>query len=238
MQRFPADPARRVELEGVGEVPRPTDVDADATGFTRLRSLRVYAFSAGQVIRGEAEDDEVCVVAVSGRVSLEVTGPASASFSGEGRASPFRGDPLAIYLPPGHGYVLTVHEDAEVAYARARAVGRFEPRELRAAPETVGAGAAQHERRALLAPGDAEHLRCEEIRIPDGHWRFAADARDLDALAYYRLKPPTGFALHRAGREVLVLADRDTVGSERVGDVLAVPPGCDLYALRVTAGAD
>jgi len=238
MRRFPADPGRRVHVEGVGDVPRPTDVDAAATGFTRLRSLRVDSLSAGQVVRGEAEDDEVCVVVLDGRATLEVRGPTCASFAGEGRSSPFEGEPLAVYLPPGHGYVLTVHEDAEVAYARAQAAGRFGPRALTAALEGVGTGAAEHERRALLAPGDAEHLRCEELRIPSGHWRFAADARDLDALAYYRLRPPTGFALHRAGREVLVLADRDTVASERVGDVLAVPPGGDLYALRVTAGAD
>jgi len=238
MHRFPADPGRRIHLEGVGEVPRPTDVDREATGFTRLHSLRVHAFSAGQVIRGEAEDDEVCVVVLDGRATIEVTGPTAATFDGEGRRSPFRGDPLAVYLPPGHGYVLTIHEDADVACARARGTGRFGPRALTAAADTVGTGAAEHERRALLSAGDAEHLRCEEIRIRDGHWRFAADARDLDALAYYRLKPPTGFALHRAGREVVVLADRDTVGSERVGDVLAVPPGCDLYVLRITAGAD
>ncbi len=123
MRVIPADPGRTVELPGVGPCPRPVDIDAAATGFRRLATLRVYRFAAGVEVHGESEGDEVFVIALAGRVALAVEGahPLDAML-GPGRPG--------LYMPPGHGYRLVPDGDAVVAYARAAATGRVPTRQV------------------------------------------------------------------------------------------------------------
>lgn len=117
MQIIDADPRRMIDLPGVGPCPRPVDIDQRVTGFSTLKSLRIYAFSKGQVIAGESEEDEVYVVPLGGAIGLTVTGacPMVSEMSDAG----LRG----LYMPPDHAYRLTAQEDVQVAYARAAAVG-------------------------------------------------------------------------------------------------------------------
>lgn len=113
------DPTRMIDLPGIGPCPRPVDIDQSVTGFDTLKSLRIYDFSAGQVIEGESEGDEVYVVPFGGAVEMNISGahPLSLALSEDAT----RG----LYMTPDHGYRLTPSTaQVQVAYARAGAAGK------------------------------------------------------------------------------------------------------------------
>ncbi len=122
MQRIAPDFNRRIDLPGVGPCPRPVDIDQSVTGFGDLVSLRIYSFSAGSVIEGEAEGDEVFITVMKGRAEIAVIGPENGAFE----LSDSDGARV-LYLPPHYHYRLTPRTDADIAYARARGVGHFGP---------------------------------------------------------------------------------------------------------------
>lgn len=123
MKLMKADHDRRLEIQGVsGLVRRPVDIDASKTGFTDLRSLRIYRFDAGGVVKGHAEDDEVFLVVMTGSVELQISwGPANEFSKMCKLTAPCaaQNDPFVAYLPPHSGYELTVLTEADIAYARA-----------------------------------------------------------------------------------------------------------------------
>jgi len=127
MKLIKADHDRRLEIPGVpGLARRPVDIDRSRTGFTNLRSLRIYRFDAQSVINGHAEEDEVFVVVMAGSVELNVSeanspgGPHSFLLSAAGASGNL---PCVAYLPPDSAYQLIPQTDADVAYARATPVG-------------------------------------------------------------------------------------------------------------------
>lgn len=107
---------RRIDLPGVGPCPRPVDIDRTGTGFRDLVSLRVYAFAAGSTINGEAEDDEVFIVAMRGEADVAITpaGGATAAFALRQGAGT-----RALFMPPHAAYRLSAISDCDIAYARA-----------------------------------------------------------------------------------------------------------------------
>ena len=120
-----ADHDRRIAIPGVPlPVRRPVDVDQAKTGFTVLRTLRIYRFDKESVIEGHAEEDEVFIVVIAGAVELTVTdrsttlGPLTLS-----AADGAEGIHCAAYLPPGAAYKLIPKTGADVAYARATPSG-------------------------------------------------------------------------------------------------------------------
>lgn len=246
--KIPADDARRINLHGVGDVVRPVDIDTGVTRFEQLTSLRIYRFLAGQVIDGEAEGDEVCIVFLSGDVTMEVRGKTTHRWTFEGRKDVFEEAPHAVYLPPRHSYRLTSRGDAEVAYARSSARGDLPPRLIRPREVETETRAGVRIRR-LLGPGDAEHLLCSEMLLAGGTWHpypphkhdedRAGEAR-LEQLSHYRLQPAAAFALARVYTgtvdEQFALLHRDTLAIDEGYHTVAVPPGCTLYSLQVMAG--
>ncbi|MEZ5776913.1 MAG: hypothetical protein R3E44_00985 [Paracoccaceae bacterium] len=119
MQIIEADDTRMIDLPGVGPCPRPVDIDERVTGFTTLKSLRIYRFQPDVTIEGESEGDEVYVAPIGGSVDMEIVGqhPLLADLSAASGNS-------ALYMPPEHAYRLTPRTGTLVAYARAAAVGR------------------------------------------------------------------------------------------------------------------
>jgi 5-deoxy-D-glucuronate isomerase len=117
------DKNRRIEIPGVpAPVERPVDIDQALTGFTSLRTLRIYRFEAASVVEGHAEEDEVFIVLLSGSAELTMSdelasGSASpdpsypVTLSAPGIAS---GVACAAYLPPGGAYKLVAITNAEV----------------------------------------------------------------------------------------------------------------------------
>jgi len=145
MQIIHADPTRMIDLPGVGPCPRPVDIDRSVTGFTRLKSLRIYRFAPNVTIDGESEVDEVYIVPLDGSVAMQISGthPADARLSPSGDR--------ALYMTPDHAYRLTPTAVTHVAYARARATGKV-PTHVVAGPSGVG----------------AEHLRMHLVDLAAG----------------------------------------------------------------------
>ncbi len=129
MRRIQANYDRYVELEGVGPVSRPVDIDQSVTGFETLRTLRIYRFEPGSVIDGHAEEDEVFIIVLSGSVELTMT-----VNSEEGTpallaaASASQNSSCAAYLPPHAAYRLVPNNPADIAYVRATPVGSRPPK--------------------------------------------------------------------------------------------------------------
>jgi hypothetical protein len=227
IRRIAPDPARRVDLPGVGPVPRPLEVGRDVSGLLGV-TLRGYRFAAGHVIDGEAEGDEVAILLASGRVSLEVAaGHAVPAADAErhdldGRAEPFAGDLEGVYLPPHHAYRLRVVEEAEVLYARAVAEGRHPPARLTAGDACVEGSAVRVPSRGARA----EWLRIQEVRVRSaGEWAFMPRG---DAIVVCRLAAGGSAATARAGALRLDLHD---------GDALAVPAGVSVTMSAPAAAA-
>ena len=240
-KKIPSDYNRFINLEGVGDVSRPVDINQTNTGFSELVSLRIYKFLSGQVINGEAEDDEVCIVFLSGDVTMEVSGKENHSWTFQGRKNVFDGLPYVVYLPPHYHYKLSPHSDAEVAYARAKAIGHFSPRLIR--PENIkteilGEGLSEHQVSHLLQTCEAEKLRCAEIRINGGHWQPypPQSSEGLEQLNYYRMKNPNSFSLARLDGEgfdeAMTIKDGDSLAVDKGYHTVAVSPDCTLYGLQ------
>ena len=242
MKVFPTDPTNLITLEGVGEVPRPTDIDPQKTGFNRLVSLRIYAFTAGQVIYGEAEGDEVIIVLLQGDLTVKVTGQQTATRALSGRHTVFGGPAQAVYLPPGYSYRLELRTGAEVAYARARAEGRFPPRFIEARV-VKAAEEAQNDTKVyeILGPGEAEALECVETLTPGGG-RYTVPERfaRAEVLTHYRLEPADTHARYQSGRNgepAATIHQGDTVASQGRDTVVAAP-NQQLYGLTVLVATE
>ena len=150
MNLIDADDTRMIDLPGVGPCPRPVDIDQRVTGFKRLKSLRIYRFVPGPAIHGDSETDEVFILPLSGAFDMQITGahPLTA------RVSAF-GPTRALYMPPGHSYLLTPRSTVTVAYARAEAKGRVATQPV---AETDCGGLAEHLRYRLVQAKAGQHL--------------------------------------------------------------------------------
>lgn len=152
MLRLNSDFSRRIELEGVGPAPRPVDIDQTSTGFSRLVSLRIYSFTPGPPILGEAEGDEVAIVVLNGRCEIAVTGRHAETFMLDATEGA-----RAIYLPPNHHYRLTPLTIVDVAYSRARSTIEKAPRSFAGTPLDEG-GAFDKLTFTLAAVGASDRM--------------------------------------------------------------------------------
>jgi 5-deoxy-D-glucuronate isomerase len=145
MRVIDADPGNMIDLPGVGPCPRPVDIHQGLTGFTTLKTLRIYRFAAGVTIDGESEGDEVWIVPLEGEIAMAITGahPLAARLSLSD----------ALYMPPYHGYRLTPSVPATVAYARAAAQGLY--------PTQLAGGQTEHLAQAQVYLAEGEALVCE-----------------------------------------------------------------------------
>ena len=132
MNLIKADPDRSLEIPGVpGFVRRPVDIDQSRTGFTALRTLRIYRFDADSVINGHAEEDEVFIVVLTGSVELTMSSdnwPDSQRHFTLAAAGDSPNAACAAYLPPHAAYQLIPRSEADIAYARATPVGSRPPK--------------------------------------------------------------------------------------------------------------
>ena len=215
-----SDATRLIDIPGVpAPVRRPVDIDQANTGFSSLRTLRIYRFDAGAVIEGHAEEDEVYIVVLAGSIELtinteeEEAPPETALLSAP---SALREAACAAYLSPGSSYKLIATSETDVAYARAT------PRNVRSpkiftTPEQ-GSGAGIH----LLL----EDTTCAE-RMSFGLLRIDATASPLSfspaAREGERLIHVTGDVPGLS----TVVSKADGPNPERIysGDTLVITPG-------------
>ena len=140
------DATRLIEIPGVpAPVRRPVDVDQAITGFSSLRTLRIYRFDQGSIIEGHAEEDEVYIVVLAGSLELtisteaELACPEPAILCSPGA---LREAACAAYLSPGSSYKLIARSETDVAYARATPRSVRKPKIF--APPEQGAGVGIH----------------------------------------------------------------------------------------------
>jgi hypothetical protein len=161
---FKADHARRIDLEGVGAALRPVDIDQAKTGFSVLRTLRVYRFDPPAVIKGHAEEDEVFIVVLEGEIDLKIRSsrwPHNDTRIDLKAADQGESVVCAAYLPPQAEYELTPRTAADVAYARALPAGGRSPAVFATKPRPVAEG-----RQLLLEESShAERLRLQLWRV-------------------------------------------------------------------------
>lgn len=234
MKRILSDYNRFVNLEGVGEVSRPVDIDQSVTGFSDLVSLRIYKFLSGQIINGEAEDDEVCIVFLSGDVTMEVTGKENHTWVIQGRKTVFDSLPHVVYLPPHYHYKLSPHTDAEVAYARAKARGHFPPRLLE--PKMLEPN-VNDEAVSILREGDAERLCCTELYLSRGQEQTFGELKH-EQLVYARLDPTSSSAFAKLSNmdELMRLTQGDTLAIATNEQVTVRVTDGELYSLHLSVG--
>jgi 5-deoxy-glucuronate isomerase len=199
--------------------------------------------------------DEICIVILSGTVSVKTEGQTWRELSG--RSSVFeQRAPYAVYLPRGHGVTVRAHTPSEIGVASAPGKGRSPARLIE--PETMkrfarGEGLNQRFVCDILPQTEAaDHLLLVEVVTPGGHSSsYPPHKHDTDNLPlessleetyYHRLNPAQGFAFQRVYSddrsldEALAVEDHDVVMVPRGYHPVVVPYGYDSYYLNVMAG--
>jgi 5-deoxy-glucuronate isomerase len=203
-------------------------------------------------------DREMCVVVLSGKVSIEAGTQQWASV-GERRSVFDDIGPYALYAPPGtrvHVANADAGAPAEVAVCDAPASGlhplrMIEPGQVKASVRGQGLN-TRYVRDILPQSETAESLLVVEVRTPAGHSSsyppHKHDADDvpressLEETYYHRLNPPQGFAFQRVYTDerdidqALAVEDHDVVMVPRGYHPVVVPYGYDSYYLNVMAG--
>ena len=224
-------------------------------------SWSYVGFAAYRVRRGDtlavaaAPGDEVCIVVLSGRVSV-TAGEQSWRDIGE-RTSVFQErSPYAVYLPRANNAAIVAHTDAEVAVASAPGTGGIAPRLIEpAAMRRFARGEGLNQRFVcdiLPQSEPADHLLVVEVVTPSGHSSsYPPHKHDTDNLPvessleetyYHRLDPPQGFAFQRVYTDdrsidqALAVEDHDVVMVPRGYHPVVVPYGYTSYYLNVMAG--
>ena len=233
MDLIKADHDRRLEIPGVpGLVRRPVDIDPSRTGFTVLRTLRIYRFDADSVINGHAEEDEVFIVVLAGSVELTMSSanwPDSQRHFKLAAASDPENTACAAYLPPHAAYQLVPGNEADIAYARATPVDSRPPKVFTPQFRTIAPGVTVLFDDTTYA--ERVRLRLVQIDAQQNEVAFSPVHRSesmCEALVHVRTVPAERSAtITRTDAAPTLLDSWDTV---------AVPPG-ESPTLRVAMGS-
>lgn len=238
MKVLKPDFTRRIALPGVPQpVPRPVDIDSALTGFTALRTLRIYRFEAASVIEGHAEEDEVLIIVLEGTIDLTMRAARQPEVDFR-LTAPAPGAASVAYLPVHGEYRLTARSAADVAYLRATPAGpgrspaAFDVQAARAADGILGTvltvGAHAERLRLQIFAGEAGAAGARCVPCPQG-------ALAGGTLLHLRLAGAGAAA--RIEGAVEPLQSWDTVALER-GErpVLSVAPGA--FVLGVLSWAE
>jgi len=209
----------------------------------------------GEELQGDSGSCETALVALAGTVEVTTS---HGRFEIGGRTDVWdRAPPSLLLLAPGCEYTLRARATSEVVTAGAEAKANGQgPRLI--GPDDIlvekrGEGQTLRYVHHLLPPSaDAQRLILVEVFTPPGNWSsFPPHKHDtddppresyLEEIYYYRVDPPTGFALQRiytADEELdesIAAYDGDLVLVPRGYHVVANTPGHQCYYLNVMAG--
>jgi 5-deoxy-glucuronate isomerase len=232
------------------------NVTPERAGWTHV-GFRALRLAAGEAERVETGTRELCLVVLTGTVSVEVDGVTHANLGT--RDSVFdEVSPAAVYVPAGQVATVTASRDAEVALCTAP--GQGGAGEVRvidpAAMKRSVRGQGSNTRYVCdILPHDdptAAHLLVVEVITPHGHSSsYPPHKHDveqppvetlLEETYYHRLNPPQGFAFQRVYTddrsldEACAVENHDVVMVPRGYHPVVAPHGYDLYYLNVMAG--
>jgi 5-deoxy-glucuronate isomerase len=230
-------------------------VTPESAGWTYV-GFAVHKLGAGEAFEKPATEVEACLVILSGKASVTVSGQ-TYPVLGE-RENVFSGPPAAMYIPMGHAYSVRAETSLEIAVCTAPGGGDHEPRiippgSIRA--EVRGQGSNTRYVQDILPDSDPAHsLLVVEVITPGGNWSsYPPHKHDSDALPeesaleetyYHRLHPSQGFAFQRVYTDdrsidqTIAVEDGDCVMVPEGYHPVGAPFGYDLYYLNVMAGAN
>jgi KduI/IolB family len=215
-----SDPGRRLFFEGIGEVERPLEVTPELTGWD-APSARAYQYRMGQVVDGDAEDDEMVMVLLWGEVALSATGIDERVCV---RRDPFTEPATVLYLPPGGSYRADVRADAHVLYCRAPGSDGVTDRPAR----LLVAAPCQS---VILSGATSARLRMREDVIRAGTSSMVPLGAAGRAIIYHRFATPDGSGTSFDGVRVV---DGDAIVRTGSAHPLLVSGAADLLAVTVT----
>ncbi|MCD9022851.1 5-deoxy-glucuronate isomerase [Cohnella silvisoli] len=221
--------------------------------------LDVYRLKAGQSIRKNAGNMELCVTLLQGRADVRTN---ELRYANIGRRMSLFEEmpPYSVYVPMNDYFEIHALTDLEIAVSSA--IGNqsvtYPARLIR--PEEVqveirGYGNMTRRVHSILPEQqEAGSLLVVEVFTPNGHWSsFPPHKHDQDNLPYesyleeiyyHRVNPDHGFAIQRVYTDDRSLDETMSVVN---GDAVLVPkgyhpvsavPGYDLYYLNVMAGPE
>jgi 5-deoxy-glucuronate isomerase len=232
---------------------RSPRVAPDGTDW-RFIHFEARRLNGGERVDGDTAVNETALVVLGGSVTIDAGGE---QFEIAGREDVWARTPASlVLLPPQTQYALRAQSHCEVIITGAEARSAAKPRLI--GPDDIlverrGEGQTLRYVHHLLPPSaEAERLILVEVYTPPGNWSsFPPHKHDIDdspresyleEIYYYRLDPPTGFALQRiytAEEEVdesIAACDGDLVLVPRGYHVVANTPGHECYYLNVMAG--
>ena len=225
----------------------PEDAGWETTGFSARR------LAAGDTWTGSTEHDEVALVVLGGRLSID-WGEGARSIGK--REHVFAGYPYAVYLPSRTSFEVHAETLVELAEARAPSRAALRPRVIAPADvecEIRGGGSMTRQISRIIKPEhEADALMLNEVYTPGGNWSsYPPHKHDthnpphelaMDEFYYFRTDHPDGYGLLRqynaAGTEddTVTVRDGDLVALRKGYHLVAAPPGYNLYYLAVLAG--
>ncbi len=235
------------------------DVPQGASGL-RYVGFSAHRLSNEQRMSLHSEKNELCIVVLAGKVSVEVTQPSgTVSWTDIGdRASVFEDkSPYAVYVPPSSTATIHALGEAEVGVAAAPGGSETLPARL-IKPEQMkrsvrGSGSNTRHVCDILPEGEPAHslLVVEVITPPGNSSSYPPHKHDsnnipqesqLEETYYHRLNPPQGFAFQRVYTderdldETMCVEDHDVVKVPKGYHPVVVPHGYTSYYLNVMAG--
>ncbi|HEU5316386.1 MAG TPA: 5-deoxy-glucuronate isomerase [Chloroflexota bacterium] len=212
---------------------------------------------AGATLDRATQASETALVILGGRCSVHA-GDQRFDHLGERDDVWAKTPPYVVLFPPGTPYAVRAETELKLVIAAAP-VGDAAPLPPRVitpdqiAAENRGAGQTYRYIQHLLPPSaDAARLILVEVYTPAGNWSsFPPHKHDtetppaeslLEETYYFRVSPPTGFALQRVYTpdrsvdEPVAPGDGDLVLVPRGYHPVAATPGHDCYYLNVMAG--
>ncbi|WP_085524579.1 5-deoxy-glucuronate isomerase [Tuberibacillus sp. Marseille-P3662] len=217
--------------------------------------FEVYSLEKGKTIQDETENNEACIVILSGKANIATQ---NEQWNNLGhRMNVFeKTPPYSVYVPSSDSFSVEALTDLEIAVCLAPGQGTYEARLI--APDDVGVehrGAGHMQRQVhniLPEQNPADSLLVVEVFTPDGNYSsYPPHKHDEDRLPeesyleetyYHKINPESGFLFHRVYTddrsldEAMAVHHNETVLVPKGYHPVSAPPGYDVYYLNVMAG--
>ena len=230
-------------------------ITPESAGWQHV-GFELYDLQAAVEITLQQAGRELCLVVLSGTVSIQVDGQTWNMVGG--RESVFEDKaPGAVYVPSGVSALVRADSNSELAVCSAPGQAVSGPARIiedgKMSSEVRGQGTnTRYVRNILPETEPADNLLVVEVITPSGHWSsYPPHKHDRDALPeeskleetyYHRLNPSTGYVHQRVYTddrrldETVSAEDRDVVLVPEGYHPVGVPHGYTSYYLNVMAG--
>lgn len=229
-------------------------ISPETAGWSYV-GFEVFELKAGQTLAQETGDQEVCLVLVAGKASVN-TRELQLENIGD-RMSPFeRKKPYAVYIPNNDQFEVTATTDLELAVCKAPGKGTLNARLI--APDDIDAEARgkgfnqRHVHNILPEDKPADSLLVVEVFTEEGNTSsypshkhdqdMSPEETYLEETYYHRIDPPQGFVFQRVyteDRELdesMAVYNKDVVMVPKGYHPVATVAGYNSYYLNVMAG--